>query len=156
MQSLAAALGFKGRTRSVKHVGWKWCCLCGHCLTPAFKKRKGIAAGRKVQTKNTAHVNLMWDLWLSEPNDYGVFFFAVGLFVIWWTTPACYPCAREAVIPSQLLSTTLRSLAFGNSFEDPKFSFWTCLLLGRQTVTELMLRRAVHRLFSIFDVVQYN
>jgi len=69
IRPLEAALGCKGRTRSVKHVGWNWCCLCGHCLTIAFKKRKGIAAGRKVQAKSTVHENLMRDLWLSESND---------------------------------------------------------------------------------------
>ena len=35
-------------------------------------------------------------------------------------------------------------------FEDAKFSFRTCLLLGSQTVAELMLRSAVYRLLSYF------
>jgi hypothetical protein len=66
----------------------------------------------------------------------------------------------EAVTYSQRLSITLRCLATGNNFEDLKFIRVTsqstgiivqetCLLLGRQTVTEWILRSTVHRLFNI-------
>jgi len=44
---------------------------------------------------------------------------------------------RESVNPSQRLSITLRYLATGNTYKDVKFSFWTCLLLGRQRVPYL-------------------
>jgi hypothetical protein len=40
---------------------------------------------------------------------------------------------REVITHSQCLSITLHYLAIGNTFEDLKFSFRTCLLLGRET-----------------------
>jgi hypothetical protein len=67
---------------------------------------------------------------------------------------------RDAVTHSQRLFITLRYLATGNNFEDLKFVsvisqstriivLETCLLLGRQKVTERILRSSVHRLLDI-------
>jgi hypothetical protein len=44
-------------------------CVATVLLVCLFKKRKGIAAGRKMQTKSIVHENLTRDLRLSEPND---------------------------------------------------------------------------------------
>jgi len=115
---LEAALGCKGRARSVKHVGWNWCCLCGHCLTRAFKKLKEIAAWRKVQTKSTVHENLMRDLRLSEPNDYSVLVRLV------------YPSFDEllkCVIPMQ----EKQSFPVSFFFFQPRYALWPLEILSK-------------------------
>jgi len=47
------------------------------------------------------------------------------------------------------LSITIRYLTFENTFEDLKFSVWTCLLLARRTVNERCPFRSTD--YSIFS-----
>jgi hypothetical protein len=67
---------------------------------------------------------------------------------------------REAATHSQRLSITLRYFATDDNSEDLKFVrvtsqltgtvvLETCLLLGRQTVAEWVMRNTAHRLFNI-------
>jgi len=122
--------------------------LSGHCLTRAFKKRKRNR--RWTKGANEEHgARKSCETLTAERAKRLQLSCAVGLFVI--------PYAREAVIPSQLFFFFNHATLFGpwKYFRRPEI-FLLDMFTARQTatVTELMLRRAVHRLFSIFDVVQ--
>ena len=58
----------------------------------------------------------------------------------------------EAVTLGQNLSFTLRCLANGSTFENLNF-FFNIVPLGRQAVSERVLRHTVHRLFNYGTIV---
>ena len=104
-----------------------------------LEKRKWIAAGRRVQTKSTVHKNLSETYgWASQTTT--AFFCDWFIRHLMNCSSMLSVCKRSSHSQAAFFffSTTLRCLALGNTFEDPKFSFWTCLQLGIQTVTELM------------------
>ena len=44
--------------RTRKYVEWYWCCLCGHCFSTVFNKRKeSLLDLRVVQRKTTTHTS---------------------------------------------------------------------------------------------------
>jgi hypothetical protein len=61
--------------RTRKHVEWYWCCLCGHCFSTVFNKRKeSILDQRVVRRSQYTHENLMTDLMLEWAESLQTFF----------------------------------------------------------------------------------
>lgn len=58
-----------------KYVEWYWCCLCGHCFSTAFNKRKeSILDQRVARRPQHTHENLMTDLTLQWAENFFVQF----------------------------------------------------------------------------------
>jgi len=84
-----------------KHVERKWCCLCGHCFSPVFKKEKENPPldQRILQKKTKTQTKISLQTWmLREPNCCKIFCAWVG----------CRSMSYSRLLPQQPLKETHR------------------------------------------------
>jgi len=152
--------------RTRKYVEWYWCCLCGHCFSTVFNKRKeSILDQRVVRRPQYTYERLMTDLILQWAKKLQFFLSDSTLHYLTGHSRELslrslkkhYHTRRVAF--SQHVFITLRYLATGNNVEDLKLLkvtsqstgiivLETCLLLNRRTATEWILRSIVYRPFN--------